>query len=421
MTILLLTIGSAGDVHPFIGLGLALRQRGHRVKIITNPFFGDLTKKVGLEFVPIGSIDQFDSLRKNPDLWNSTKGFKTIADAVSGGLRETYDAVVNNYVAGETVVTASSLGWGARIAQDKHHIPTATIHLAPAVIRSLLSPPKLSTLPLPRWLPEKFWKYLYAVLDRLVIDPLVAPAINKLRAELGLPAVHHILKEWWNSPQLVIGLFPEWFGKPAGDWPSQMRLTNFPMYDEGGELSPELVEFLAAGEKPIVFTPGSAMWHAHDIFRESVEACVKINRRGILLSGHAGHIPENLPPTVRAFEYAPFSKLLPHAAALVHHGGIGTSAQAMAAGTKQIVMPFAHDQFDNGLRLQKLGVAKVINPGRYQAESISKLLSETLADVAMEARCGEIARKFVGVDPMRQTCELIESLGSNRFANRTGL
>src|ERR1700722_15521522 len=124
MTILLLAIGSAGDVHPFIGLGLALQKRGHRVKIITNPFFGDLVKRVGLEFFPIGSIEVFDSLRKNPDLWHSTKGFKTIADAVSEGLRETYDAVVNNYVPGETVVGASSLAWGARIAQDKHQIPT---------------------------------------------------------------------------------------------------------------------------------------------------------------------------------------------------------------------------------------------------------------------------------------------------------
>src|SRR5271163_15210 len=98
MTILLLAIGSAGDVHPFIGLGLALQRRGHRVKIITNPFFAELARKAGIELVPLGTVEEFDAIRKDPDLWHSTKGFRTIAAAVSSGLRPMYDAIVNHYV-----------------------------------------------------------------------------------------------------------------------------------------------------------------------------------------------------------------------------------------------------------------------------------------------------------------------------------
>ena len=111
----------------------------------------------------------------------------------------------------------------------------------------------------------------------------------------------------------------------------------------------------AAGEPPIVFTPGSAMYHGQDFFRASVEACKQLNRRGILLTRHAEQIPADLPATIRHFSYAPFSLLLPRAAALVHHGGIGTSAQAMAAGCRQLITPFAHDQFDNADRLRRLG------------------------------------------------------------------
>jgi UDP:flavonoid glycosyltransferase YjiC (YdhE family) len=253
---------------------------------------------------------------------------------------------------------------------------------------------------------------MYALGDNLVVDRLLGPAVNGLRAELGLPPVRGIINDWWHSPQRVIGLFPHWFAEPASDWPPQVRLTGFPLYDETGvcELPTDLKEFLAEGEPPIVFTPGSAMWHAHDIFRESVDACVRISRRGILLSGHAGHIPPRLPPTIRAFHYAPFSQLLPHCAALVHHGGIGTSAQAMAAGIKQIIMPFAFDQFDNAARIQRLGIARIVDPKRYRAGVVGRLLTEVLADTSMEARCREISRKFVDVDPLLRTCELIESL-----------
>jgi rhamnosyltransferase subunit B len=412
MTILLVAIGSAGDVHPFVGLGLALQKRGHRVKLITNPIFVELAGKVGIELVPLGTADEFDTLRKNPDLWHSRKGFHTIAAAVSHGLRPMYDAILKHYVPGETVVAASSLGLAARIAQDKLDIPTASIHLAPSIFRSILAPPKLPGLPMPPWLPHSLRRWMYALADNLVIDRILGPSVNGLRAELGLVPVRGIFNDWWHSPTLVIGLFPEWFAQPAADWPSQVRMTGFPLYDETGvcDLPADLKAFLSDGPPPIVFTPGSAMWHAHDIFRESVEACVRINCRGILLSGHDGHIPSPLPPTIRAFPYAPFSQLLPHCAVLVHHGGIGTSAQAMAAGIKQVVMPFAFDQFDNAARMERLGIARIVNPRKYRARDIAPLLKEILADAPMEARCKEISRKFVGVDPVTRSCELIESL-----------
>ena len=76
MNILLLTIGSAGDVHPFIGLGLALKARGHRVKIITNPFFGEIANKVGLELIPLGTAEKFRETLEDPLIWHHTKGHR---------------------------------------------------------------------------------------------------------------------------------------------------------------------------------------------------------------------------------------------------------------------------------------------------------------------------------------------------------
>jgi UDP:flavonoid glycosyltransferase YjiC (YdhE family) len=416
MQVLLLTIGSAGDVHPFVGLGIALRNRGHRVKLITNPHFQPLIERVGLEFVPLGSAEEFDRVRTNPDLWHPRKGFQTVFNLVMQGLRPTFDAVMKHYLPGETVVAASTLGFGARCAQDKYNLPLATIHLQPAIFLSEIEPPALPGMPRAAWIPRVAKRAMFWLRDKAVINPVVAPPLNQFRGELGLAPVRDPLKDWWHSPRMVIGLFPEWYARPQADWPAQTRLTGFPLYDEAGvsDMPAELASFLAGGEPPIVFTPGSAMHQGDEFFRESTEACVRLNRRGILLSRHAGHIPPNLPANVRHFEYAPFSQLLPKAAALVHHGGIGTSAQAMAAGVRQLVMPFAHDQFDNAERMQKLGVARALPAKRYLAQPAAAMLGEMLGNDAMRGSCASIAEKFVGVDAVGQTCSLIESLISAR-------
>ena len=181
---------------------------------------------------------------------------------------------------------------------------------------------------MPWWLPIWVKQRIWAGGDRFFLDKILAPKINAFRSELGLAPVRGILKDFWNSPDRIIGLFPNWFGRPQSDWPSQTCVTGFPRFDEAESREPDaqLLKFLDDGTAPIVFTPGSAMYHGHAFFRTSLEICKRLNRRGIFLSRHVNHIPDKLPPKVRHFAYAPFSQLLPRAAALVHHGGIGTSA-----------------------------------------------------------------------------------------------
>ena len=317
-----------------------------------------------------------------------------------------------NFVPGETVLVSSSLGLAGRIAQDKLSIPTATVHLSPSQFRSCIEPPKLPGLWMPRWLPMWVKKSIWAGGDRYVVDRMLAPKINALRVELGLPPVDGILRDFWNSPQRVIGLFPDWFGPPQADWPPQAVVTGFPRYDEtdAHEADPRLDQFLIEGTPPIVFTPGSAMYHGHDFFQASADACIKLNRRGLFLTRHAEQIPKNLPATLRHFAYIPLSRILPHAAALVHHGGIGTSAQALAAGCRQLVTPFAHDQFDNAERLRRFGVARVIVAKKYSAKSATRELAILLGDEYFATSCREIAAWLHNDQSLQKTCALIEAL-----------
>ena len=250
-------------------------------------------------------------------------------------------------------------------------------------------------------------------LDAAVVDPVVAGPLNDYRSEFGLPRVNRIIHNWWMSPQRVIGLFPDWYAAPQPDWPAQAKLTQFPLYDERGlqGLAPELSAFLAAGPPPVAFTFGSAMTQARPQLEASAEACRIAGLRGLLLTRHLAQVPANLPEGVRHFDYAPFSELLPHCAALVHHGGIGTTAQALAAGAPQLVMPLAHDQHDNASRVRRLGAGAEIAVKQYRAKNVANALRNLLADPGLPARCRGVAERFKGHDPLAETCDWIEAVG----------
>jgi len=126
--VLLVPIGSAGDVHPFVALGQALRDRGHRVTVITVAYFGPLLEKAGLECVGLGTPEEFESALLHPDGWHPRRGLRVVFEwGVLPWTRRIYDLIAERYVPGETVVGASVLAFGARLAQEKLGVPTASV------------------------------------------------------------------------------------------------------------------------------------------------------------------------------------------------------------------------------------------------------------------------------------------------------
>ncbi|HSU65309.1 MAG TPA: nucleotide disphospho-sugar-binding domain-containing protein [Tepidisphaeraceae bacterium] len=409
LRVLLIALGSHGDVHPFVGIGQTLRARGHDVRVVANPYFERVIDEAGLAFVPIGTSEEYQHLAMDPALWRRLDGTRTVLASLGKTLRPVYEAIADNSVRGDTVVAASTLAFGARVAQDHLGIPTATVHLQPSVFISALRPPTLPGTFMPAWLPVWMRRMQIRLIDRMA-DSMILPSLNSFRRELGLAPVRRALTRYMHSPQRVIGLFPDWFAPPAPDWPAQTRLTGFPLFDESEteRLSEELLRFLEAGDPPMAFTPGSAMWSGHQFLAEAARSCERLGRRGLLLTRHAGHLPASLPPGVLHVGYAPFSALLPRCAALVHHGGIGTSAQALASGIPQLVVPHAHDQPDNADRLQRLGVARIIQPRQFRSARVAHALCELLGSSGVADRCHQIASRFTGSGPNENTADLIE-------------
>ncbi|HEX2473477.1 MAG TPA: glycosyltransferase [Lacipirellulaceae bacterium] len=406
-------LGSYGDVHPMIGLGTALSARGHRVQIITNPYFEEIVAQAGLELLPIGTREDYIQLTQHPDLWHPIRGPQLVLTHASMTLlRPVYRLITENLSGEGTILCAHGLDLASRVVGEKFGVPVASVNFAPTMFWTLHDTSRFKGALLgprvPKWLKRvQFW-----LADEVVSPRLWGNELNRMRGELGLGPANRIFTHWLHATDLVLGLFPEWFGPPQPDWPPNTRAVGFPLWDShrDAELSGEVREFLSAGSAPIAFSPGSANREAQSFFAAAVDACRRLGRRGILLTKYAEQLPNELPDTVRHFGFVPLSKLLPRTAALVHHGGIGSCAQGLAAGVPQLVQPMSYDQFDNSRRLVRLGVAKEISRRAFRGAAVAGVLSPLLESSEAGARCREFAARCDGPAALAAACDALEEL-----------
>jgi len=411
--VLLPALGSAGDVHPMIALGITLRGRGHRATVVTNELFEDSVRSAGLEFIALGTAAEEQETIADPRLWHPVKAFQCIAERVLiPNLPRLYD-IIASHADSNVVVAAPGTCLGARVAQEKLGVRLATIHLQPAMIRSLVDSGRQGRVVMGPRLPRLIKKSLFWLMDAFFVNRHLLPKLNGFRTRLGLQPVENVFDDYLHSTQLVIGLFPGWFAAPQPDWPPHMHLTGFVLYDGGGEheAAAAAEEFLDAGPPPVVFTPGSATVGQGKFFLESTEACRIAGLRAMLVTNFPGQLPTDLPPFVQSFSYLPFSRILPRCAALVYHGGIGTLAQAIKAGIPHLVVPNAHDQPDNALRIERLGLGRSLYPERYKAATVARMLNEIMGSSQVLQRCRQYAQEIDTETTLQQTSKLIEQLG----------
>jgi rhamnosyltransferase subunit B len=182
---------------------------------------------------------------------------------------------------------------------------------------------------------------------------------------------------------------------------------------DDADIPADIVEFCRAGDPPVVFTFGTGMAHPAELFRSALEACATLGVRGIFLTRHRDQLPETLPASVFHSAFAPFQKLFSRCGAIVHHGGIGTVAKALAAGIPQLICPLCFDQMDNGVRARALGAGDWIKlrpgGGKQIADALKKLMTPSI-----RARCREISARFENSDALESTAQRIESFATRR-------
>lgn len=394
--VLLLPHGTSGSIYPFVALGRMLLARGHRVTLVSADTYQATAVSAGLAFYGVGDA-HLTALLADPDLWRWRSGAR-VSYACAGAATAGYANAVGDIVARDglpDLMLAPMINFGARAAREKWRIPLVSVHLYPMLFVTasavpLFAPEAAQLRRLPRWLRR------LALQGRNPNDRAAFPAVRATCAALGVDGPHSLWREWWHSPDGVLALFPEWFAPPQPDWPHDLLQWDFPLEDMAAEepLPADLQAFLERGEPPVVFTPGTGQRHAGAFFRRAAALVQEHGVRGVFLSRAPEQIPPDLPGTIFTAAYAPFSQLLPHARAVVHHGGIGTVAQALAAGVPQLVTAMALDQPDNAERVQDLGAGVATTLDAFVAGAAGAHFARCLDDPGIRAAAAACAQRM---------------------------
>lgn len=418
MNILLIATGSRGDVNPYLAIGIALKNRGHQVTLMSIDLYESHAHEAGLTFISCGSNEDYYTAIRHPDASsrNLKKGFKVLADyLILGFMKPVYEIALKRFSPKDTVIIAPGYMYGARLLQEKHNFPLITLCLQPFFFLSAEDPSigaDGSQYHL-RW-PVQMRRLLISLFDKLMVSPALSKKVNGFRKTLDLKPAKNIFMKWCYSPTKVIGAFPEWFGAPAKDWPPNTELCGFIQYDEHpeDELSAEVEDFIQAGEKPIVLTYGTSVSNGDVFFKHALEAARQLGLRCLILSVHDDHLPSLESERELYVPYVPFKKVLPLCAALVHSGGIGTIAQGLAAAIPQLTVPFVNDQPDNGFRLEKLGVSLNVPIEKWTTESAVLHLQKLLASHEIKECCEQYSKQIDFEKTEQKICEIAEGMGS---------
>jgi rhamnosyltransferase subunit B len=409
--IVVTTIGSLGDLHPKIAIALELRKRGHNVIFATQSVYQAKIEALGFEFHQMRphAIEYPAELTRIIDVKKGVEYF--IRQWLLPNLRETYSDLMN-IAKGADFIISGEIVYATRLVAEKLGIRWASSALPPSSFFSAYDPPVLAPFPFLAKL-----RPLGVAVNRGVINLAKsvteswAEPIHQLRRELKLPelAGNPLIDDKF-SPYLVLAMFSPVLAKPQPDWATNTIVTGFAFYDDDrqAELTSELQQFLDAGEPPIIFTLGSvAVLNPGFFYQESIQATTRLNCRAVLLMG-GNPLPKKLPKEIIAIDYAPYSKLFPHARAIVHQGGIGTTGQALQAGCPTLVVPYLGDQPDNAARVKRLGTSRTILRQQYSAARVTKELSKLIGNPSYAAKAAEIGRIVQSENGASAACDAIE-------------
>jgi UDP:flavonoid glycosyltransferase YjiC (YdhE family) len=412
--IVLSTLGSHGDIHPFIALGKALKSRGYAPVLATTDLYREVAEREGLAFCAVRPSQH--EVLQSLGLTIEELARKTLADdtylirLIQTSLAASY-ADLLPIVEDADLVLTHRIAYAAKCAAEKCSVPHVDIALSPMLFFSADDPPFGGPAPFARNLSRvgRAWNRSLYRLIKTLARPYCREAL-RFRAEIGLPANGDVPFLQDSVACAGFGLFSPLLAPAQPDFPGAAAIIGSTFHD-GGETAPldiELEDFLSAGEPPLVMTLGSfAALEGAKILRGGVEAARRLHRRVLVIAGRedAKNFAHQAGPDVLVRGYAPHSTVFSRAAVVMHHGGVGTAAQALRSGRPQLIIPFFADQPDNAGRIARLGCARVLPRRNFTARRAAAHLQALLersdyaenaqrvaGRVAMEDGAAEVAR-----------------------------
>jgi rhamnosyltransferase subunit B len=421
LRILIATLGSLGDLHPYLAIAIELKRRGHRPLIATLDRYREAVEAEGIEFAVMHPLES--QLENAPDLVRRVihprKGPEyLIRRVVMPFVRESYDDLFRA-ADGADLLISHPMTVALPLVAEKRGLPWISTVLSPMSFFSAHDPSVIAAVP---WL--YYLRRMSIRLYRGILGMAKAMTaswerpLHELRAEIGLPRTKKpAIFEGQFSPRLNLALFSRLLAEPQPDWPVNTEVCGFARYDGlpiSDATAAELEDFLNAGEPPIVFTLGSSVsMDPGDFFRKALEAARRLGQRAILITGsiHSDHL--DAPGHLKVFEYLPYSEIFPSASVIVHPGGIGTLSQALAAGRPMLVTPVAFDQPDNARRAERLGVARTLPFKMVTPKSLMENLIAIRTQPNYQGNAVRVGRRVRSEQGAQRACDLIEKTVSD--------
>lgn len=416
--ILIATFGSLGDLHPYMALAMGLRARGYQVSIATLGVYRQKIEAVGLGFFAVRP--DFSDFGTDPDMIKKAMDLRTgtrylLENMILPHLEAGYQDLLAASQQADFLISHPAT-FAVPIIAAQRGLPWAASSLAPLSLASCYDPPLIASALWLRYFQaigpaaNRFLLALFRRQSKSWIKPIMA-----LRRQAGVEKVlGHPFFEGQFSPLLNLGLFSPLFGPPQPDWPPHMVATGFQFMHSDPlsiQLEPALEDFLAKGEPPIVFTLGStAVMTPGNFYSVAVEAARRIGRRAVLLAGPAADKFQMDRDDVFACAYAPHAAVFRRAAAVVHQGGVGTTAEALRSGKPMLVVPFSHDQPDNAHRICRLGSGLMLPLRRFKNNAVAACLEKLLASSDIASRAAHIGEAVARENGVQNACTAIEKV-----------
>jgi len=411
--VLIAAIGSFGDLHPYLAIAIGLKQRGHHVTLASSAVYREKVESEAIRFVEIPpdfSDFEHDAEKRRRSMATFDGTRYVIQELCLPPIEDAYRILLEEARHAD-VLLGSTFALGLPLAAAKLNLPYIHTVLQPAATPSRYDPPLIATAPFLIHMPPWLVDIMYMGMDKMGM--FLLDKAYKLAAKEGLPSSAVPKLFGHASPYGNLLLFSKHFMAEQPDFPKPTTMCGFPFYDKldaaTATLDPPLESFMNAGDPPFVFTLGtSAVLDPGRFYNEAQTAINRSGKRAVFLVGRLNY-DQFLPlasESIHIAQYAPHGLLMPRAAANIHQGGIGTTAQALRSGKPMIVVPFSHDQPDNARRCARLGVGFVIPRKRFNATLLEQALSAT--DVLIE-RARAMGTLIQSEDAVAVACEKIEA------------
>jgi len=420
MRIAIVTFGSQGDVYPYLALGKGLQAAGHDVLLVTHALFETLIRSRGLDFaaVELNPRDVLDS--EAGQNWldtgnNSLRFFWQLARIAGPILQQTMLDCWKACQGVEAMLFAPLAIYTAQAVAEKLGVPFAVVSYQPLTPTRAFASPFFP--PAPIWLPFAGGAYnrLTHVLSLQAFWHLLRPLVNKARQKtLNLPPLppHWLQSLIQQQDRPILYGYSPTVVPTAPDWGHWNQVTGYWFLDRPDDWQPpaNLLDFLATGPPPVYIGFGSMNNRdPQEVTEVVLKALARSKRRGILLTGWGGISRADLPDEVFVIDKIPLDWLFPHTAAVVHHGGAGTTLTGLRAGVPSVIIPFFGDQPFWGQRVFELGVGpRMIPRKRLSAERLAAAIEVATSDEGMRTRAKAVGERIRGEDGVRKAVAVFE-------------